>query len=76
MDFVPFIVETYGGLGLAALAFLNQLSIQARDHVAAWSHYDIVAGLRQAIAIAVQNDNANIVHASWTKAVGLDSDSQ
>ena len=76
MDFVPFIVETFGALGPAALAFLSQLSIQARDHVGAWSHYDIVVGLRQAIAIAVQTDNANIVHASWTKAVGLDTDSR
>ena len=52
--FIPFVIETYGGLGKKAQDFLNELSIFAIDHALIKSRFDIVNGLRYAIACSVQ----------------------
>jgi hypothetical protein len=44
--FIPFVIETYGGLGKKAQDFLNELSIFAIDHALIKSRFDIVNGLR------------------------------
>ena len=65
MTFVAFVVDTFGGLGQEALDFYDTLSNSIASHIGPWSHYHIVAGLRDAIAIAVQDDTENIIQAAW-----------
>jgi hypothetical protein len=63
--FVPFVVEAFGGMGSQAEAFLRTLSVFARDNLSAWSHYDVVEGLKQAVAIAIQRGNSYVVLAGY-----------
>src|ERR1700761_4159167 len=58
--FIPFVIETYGGLGQKAQDFLNELSIFAIDHAMIRSRSNIVNGLRYSIACSVQRGNALI----------------
>ena len=50
---MPFVIETYGGLGKKAQEFLNELSIFAIDHATIRSRFGVVNGLRYAIACSV-----------------------
>jgi hypothetical protein len=67
--FVPFVIETYGGLGKKAQEFLNELSIFAIDHATIRSRFDVVNGLRYAIACSVQRGNALIAVAGYANAL-------
>jgi hypothetical protein len=67
--FIPFVIETYGGLGRKAQDFLNELSIFAIDHAMIRSRFDIVNGLRYAIACSVQRGNALIASAGYANAL-------
>jgi hypothetical protein len=67
--FIPFVIETYGGLGRKAQDFLNELSIFAIDHAIIKSRFDIVNGLRYAIACSVQRGNALIAAAGYANAL-------
>jgi hypothetical protein len=67
--FIPFVIETYGGLGKKAQDFLNELSIFAIDHALIKSRFDIVNGLRYAIACSVQRGNALIASAGYANAL-------
>ena len=69
--FIPFAIETYGGLGNRAQGFLNELSIFAIDHAVIRSRYDIVNGLRYAIACSVQRGNALIAAAGYANSLNL-----
>jgi hypothetical protein len=73
--FVPFVIETYGGLGKKAQEFLNELSIFAIDHAVIRSRFDIVNGLRYAIACSVQRGNALIASAGYANALRVYRDS-
>jgi hypothetical protein len=66
---VPFVIETYGGLGKKAQEFLNELSIFAIDHATIRSRFDVVNGLRYAIACSVQRGNALIAVAGYANAL-------
>ena len=68
VKFVPLVVEAFGGMGLQAQKFLQALSVHARDHLSAWSHYDVVDGLKRAIATALQRGNAMIVLAGYANS--------
>src|ERR1700733_9857027 len=63
--FIPFVIETYGGMGKKAQDFLNELSIFAVDHTTIRSRFDVVSGLRYAIACSVQRGNAMIASAEF-----------
>src|SRR3984885_9185689 len=67
--FIPFVIETYGGLGKKAQDFLNELSIFAIDHALIKSRFDIVNGLRYAIACAVQRGNALVAADGYANAL-------
>jgi len=67
--FVPFVIETYGGLGVCAQKLLNELSIFAIDHAVIRSRYDIVNGLRYSIACSVQRGNAMIASAGYANSL-------
>ena len=67
--FIPFVIETYGGLGKKAQDFLNELSIFAIDHAMIKSRFNIVNGLRYSIACSVQRGNALIASAGYANAL-------
>ena len=66
-----FVIETYGGLGKRAQGFLNELSIFAIDHAVIRSRFDIVNGLRYAIACSVQRGNALIAAAGYANSLNM-----
>ena len=66
--FVPFVVETHGGLGGEAEKFLSALSVFAKENTFAISHYDLMRGLRHSIAAAVQRGNAMIMLAGYANS--------
>ena len=68
-DFIPFVIETYGGIGGKAQEFLSELSVFAHDHLTTYSHFDVVCGLRYAMACSVQRGNALIALAGYANAV-------
>ena len=68
MDFVPFIMDTCGGFGPAAVDFLQKLSIHSRDLNGAWSQAEIDGHLRDTLAVAIQDGNWRIVHSSYLNA--------
>jgi hypothetical protein len=72
--FIPFVIETYGGLGAKAQDFLNELSIFAIDHAVIRSRFDVVNGLRYAIACSVQRGNALIASAGYANALRVSRD--
>ena len=70
-DFIPFVIETYGGIGGKAQEFLSALSVFAHDHLTTYSHFDVVSGLRYAMACSVQRGNALIALAGYANAVRI-----
>jgi hypothetical protein len=67
--FVPFVLEAFGGMGGEAEKFLSSLSAFSRDNLSAWSHYDVVEGLKKAVAIALQRGNGMIMCAGYSRTV-------
>jgi hypothetical protein len=57
-DFVPFALESYGGISDSANDLINEISVFASEHLSAWSKEEIVEDLTSAIACAVQRGNA------------------
>ena len=57
-EFIPFAIESYGGLSDPALQLIQEISVFASDHLSAWSKEEIVENLNSAIACAVQRGNA------------------
>jgi hypothetical protein len=57
-DFVPFAIESFGGLSDSATDLINEISVFASEHLSAWSKEEIVQDLTSAIACAVQRGNA------------------
>ena len=67
--FVPFAVETFGGIGKEACAFVKQVLKLAGDLAYVWAPRELVFGLPQAIAIAIQRGNAKAVSECLYNAV-------
>jgi hypothetical protein len=57
-DFVPFALESYGGISDSANDLINEISVFASEHLSAWSKEEIIDDLTSAIACAVQRGNA------------------
>jgi hypothetical protein len=51
--FLPFAIETTGGLGRGARALIEQISLACRDHLTLQTHTSIARGLRASIAVRV-----------------------
>ena len=56
--FVPFAVETFGGMGDCASDFVKQLISEGRKHAYVWAPYEIVYGIQHSVAVAIQRGNA------------------
>ena len=71
--FVPFAIETTGGMGRDARVLVEQISLACRDHLTLQTHTSIARGLRAAIAIAVQRGNGLAMQAGRSRALGRGS---
>ncbi len=59
--FVPFVLESYGGLGDAANKFLNDLIATAKKLQYTWAPQEVVYSVRYSVAVALQRENARIL---------------
>ena len=67
-SFIPFAVETYGGLGKSATKLINLIASAAEDGLQMLSESEVRKELRESVAIAVQKGNANIMLAEYNRA--------
>ena len=67
--FIPFVIEVYGGIGKMAQEFLNEVSVFAHDHMTVCSRFDVVNGLKYAIACSVQRGIALIALGGYANAI-------
>ena len=68
-SFIPFAVETYGGLGKSARKLIKQIASAAEDGLQMLSEEEVRKELRGSVAIAVQKGNANIILAEYHRAM-------
>ena len=62
--FYPFAIEVFGGWGPAAaklLKHIGSMSAAVPEHMRSWTHNDIMRGLVESVAVAVQLGNANVI---------------
>ena len=69
-SFIPFAVETYGGLGKSARKLIKLMASAAEDKLQRLSEEEVRKELRESVAIAVQRGNANIMLAEYYRAMG------
>src|ERR1700722_5654265 len=70
-SFIPFAVETYGGLGKSARKLIKLIASAAEDKLQMLSEESVRKELRESVAIAVQRGNANIMLAEYHRAMWL-----
>jgi hypothetical protein len=68
--FLPFAVETYGGLGKGARKVMKRIASSAEEGLQMLSEKEVMRELRGSVAIAVQKGNANIILAEYHRAMG------
>ena len=56
--FLPFSVETMGGMSKEAVELVEQIGLACRDHLTLATHESIAKGVRASVACAVQRGNA------------------
>jgi hypothetical protein len=66
--FVPFVFETFGGLGKQAREFLRTIALFAHENSFIISPHEIMTSLRNSIACALQKGNAMIVRHATVRA--------
>ena len=54
MESMPFVVETCGGMGPAAVKLMKAMAKASQEHLAMWPKYTIIRHMVGSIAIAVQ----------------------
>ena len=59
--FVPFVLETYGGMGKKACVFIAEVLKLAGDLAYVWAPKELVYGLPQSLAVTLQRGNAKAV---------------
>jgi hypothetical protein len=67
--FVPFSVETSGGMTEEAEELVDQLSLACKDHLTLPSSRPFANSIRSSIAVAIQKGNALAIHAGFSRAV-------
>ena len=67
--FLPFSVESTGGMGKDAEELIEQISLACCDHLVLPSHHHIAHNIRASVAIAVQRGNALAVYGGYSRAV-------
>jgi hypothetical protein len=67
--FIPFAVETTGGISKDAEQLIDQLSLACKDHLTLPSHHPFANSVHSSIAIAIQRGNALAIQAGYSRAV-------
>jgi hypothetical protein len=67
--FLPFSVETMGGMSKEAVELVEQIGLACRDHLTLATHESIARGVRASVACAIQRGNAMTVLAVYSRAV-------
>ena len=67
--FIPFAVETTGGLSQDAKKLIDQLSLACKDHLTLPSHHTFANTIHASVAIAIQRGNALAIQAGYSRAV-------
>lgn len=68
-DFIPFSVETHGGMAQGAEELIDQLAGACKDHLILPSANQFTNHVRSSIAIAIQRGNALAIQAGHARAV-------
>ena len=67
--FLPFSLETTGGMGLDVIELIDHISLACRDHLELENHLYISRGVHASVAIAVQKGNALVILGGYSRAV-------
>ena len=67
--FIPFAVETTGGISQDAKKLIDQLSLACKDHLTLPSHHTFSNTIHSSVAIAIQRGNALAIQAGYSRAV-------
>ena len=70
-EFVPFIVESFGGFGDRARAFVNQIAAYARVGSQLWSPHDIRTRVQRGVHDALWMRKLRMMNANLTRKVDL-----
>ena len=68
-QFIPFSVESTGGIGPEAAHLIELLSLASRDYLTLPSHHPFSNSVFSSVAIAIQRGNALAVAAGYSRAV-------
>jgi hypothetical protein len=68
--FIPFVMESTGGIGPSSAKLLDEIILASRDHNTLWPHEVVSQELRGAVAVAVQKGNAMTMIAGRNLAIG------
>jgi hypothetical protein len=60
-SFIPFVIESYGGLGKQAKKFIETLGVYSREHGATITTQDLISGLRYTMSCMIQRGNGLIM---------------
>ena len=67
-NFIPFAVETYGGLHSSAIQLLDIISTACRENNSYYNPNEIVHHLKYSIAIAIQRGNSEAIHYGYKRS--------
>ena len=65
--FVPFAIESFGGMGQAASRFVCDVIKESRKAMVSWAPWEVIYGLQNTIAVTVARGNAAIVRRSLAR---------
>ena len=69
--FIPFAVETLGGIHPQAAQLLNQIATASRDFNGLWSDTEIIKSLKYAVACSIQKGNSDTILAGYQHAAQI-----
>jgi len=69
MELLPFVVETCGGMGPAAVKLLKAIADAAEERLALWSRKDVIRYVVGLVAVAVQRGGAMAYLEGYDKAL-------
>ena len=64
-EFVPFVVETTGGITKTSSTLLNNITLACSEHQSIWSSQELQKELYASISVAIQRGNAIAMTAGY-----------
>ena len=72
--FVPFVMETYGGISRTARGFINLVSVWSKDNSIIDDGIKLTTEFYQTASCAVQRGNASIAHFGLVKSANANDE--